>query len=65
MKTNYFIMNKKSYVFLSEKGKMEYFVKINEKDITYNRKFWQTVRTFLSDKVKSKVPIIFVNNDNE
>ena len=51
--------------FSSEKGKKEYFVKINEKDITDNRKFWQTFRTFLSDKVKSKVPIIFINNDNE
>ena len=28
------------------KEKKEYFAKINEKDITDNRKFWQTVKPF-------------------
>ena len=32
--------------------------------ITDNRKFWHTVKPFLSDKVKSKETVILVNNDN-
>ena len=51
-------------VFFLRKGKKEYFAKLNEKEITDNRKFWHTVKPFLSDKVKSKETIIFVNNDN-
>ena len=49
-------------VFLLAKKK-KFFTKINGKDITENRKFWQTVKPFVSDKVKSKEPIILVNND--
>ena len=30
------------------------FPKLNENEITDNRKFWHTVKPFLSDKVKSK-----------
>ena len=51
-------------VSLLRKEKREYFAKINEKDITDNRKFWQTVKPFISDKVKSKESIILVNNNN-
>ena len=29
-----------------------------------NRKFWHTIKSFLSDKVKSKEVIILVNNEN-
>ena len=29
-----------------------------------NRKFWHTIKPFLSDKVKSKEVIILVNNEN-
>ena len=32
--------------------------------ITDNRKFWHTVKPFLSDKVKSKETIILVNSNN-
>ena len=51
-------------VSLLRKEKKEYFAKLNEKEITGNRKFWHTVKPFLSDKAKSKETIIFVNNDN-
>ena len=49
-------------VSLLRKEKKEYFAKLNEKDITDNKKFWHTVKPFLSDKVKSKETITLVNN---
>ena len=48
-------------VSLLRKEKKEYFAKINESD---NRKFWQTVKPFISDKIKPKESIILVNNNN-
>ena len=51
-------------VSLLRKEKKEYFAKINEKDISDNRKLWQTVKPFVSDKIKSKESIILVNNNN-
>ena len=41
-------------VSLLRKEKKECFAKSNEKEITDNRKFWHTVKPFLSDKFKSK-----------
>ena len=41
----------------------EYFPNLNEKDITDNRKFWYTVKHFLSDKIKFRENIILVNNE--
>ena len=51
-------------VSLPRKEKKEYFSKLNEKDITDNRKFWDTVKPFLPDKVKSIGTITLVNNEN-
>ena len=51
------------YVSFVRKEKKEYFAKFNEKRITDNRRFWYTVKPFLSGKVKSKDAIILVNND--
>ena len=51
-------------ISLLRKEKKEYFAKINEKDISDNRKFWQTVKPFISDKIKSKESIILVNDNN-
>ena len=51
-------------VSLLRKEKREYFAKMNEKDISDNRTFWQTVKHFISDKIKSKESIILVNNSN-
>ena len=63
---NKLLYNKQRHfcVSLLRKEKKEYFAKINEKDIFDNRKFWQTVKPFISDKVKSKESIILVNNNN-
>ena len=44
------------------KEKKEYFAKLNEKDITDNRKFWHTIEPFFSDIVKSRETITLVNN---
>ena len=41
-----------------KKEKKEYFARLNETDITGNRKFWHTVKPSLSDKVKSREAII-------
>ena len=42
-------------VSLLRKVKREYFANLNEKNITDNRKFWQTVKPFLSEKqIKGK-----------
>ena len=64
--TNKLIYNKQRNfcVSLQKKEKKEYFAKLNEKDITYNKKFWHTVKPFLSDKVKSRETITLVNNEN-
>ena len=51
-------------VSLLRKEKEEYFARLNEKDITDNRKFWHTTKPFLSDKVKSREAIILVDNEN-
>ena len=37
-------------VSLLRKTKMNYYGNLNEKDITENKKFWKTVKPFLSDK---------------
>ena len=39
------------------KEKKEYFANLNEKDIIDNKKFWQTVQPFLSEKLKSREKI--------
>ena len=51
-------------VSLLRNEKKEYFAILNEKDITDNRKFWHTVKPFLSDKVKSRETITLANNGN-
>ena len=63
-KINYSITNEEIIVSLLRKEKKEYFAKLNEKDITDNRKFWHTIKPFLSDKVKSREAIILVDNEN-
>ena len=50
-------------LLLLRKEKKEYFPNVNEKDITDNRKFWYTAKSFLSDKIKSRENIILVNNE--
>ena len=52
-------------VSLLRKEKKEYFAKINEEYMTHKMNFWQTVKRFLSYKVKSKEPIILAENDKK
>ena len=49
-----FTKQRKFCTFLLRKGKKQYFAKLNGKNITDNRKAWQTVKPFLSDKNKSR-----------
>ena len=67
---NTIVANKLAYtkqrrfcVSLLRKIKNEYFAKLNEKNITDNRKFWQTVKPFLSEKNKSREKITLVKNE--
>ena len=46
-----------------KKEKKQYFANLNEKDITDNRKFWYTVKSFLLDNIKYRENIILVNNE--
>ena len=48
---------------LLRKVKRKYFANLNEKNITDNRKFWQTVKPFLSEKNKSREKITLVKNE--
>ena len=52
------------YVSLLRKVKREYFINLNEKNITDNRKFWQTVKPFLYEKNKSRENITLVKNED-
>ena len=45
------------------KVKRGYFANINEKNFTDNRKFWQTVNPFFSEKNKSNEKITLVKNE--
>ena len=48
---------------LLRKVKKEYFANLNENNITDNRKFWQTVRSFLSEKNKSREKKTLLKNE--
>ena len=50
-------------VSLLRKVKREYFANLNEKNITDNRKFWQTVKPFLCGKNKSREKITSLKNE--
>ena len=39
-------------VSLLQKEKKKYFANLNEKDITDNKNFWETIKPFLSEKTK-------------
>lgn len=43
--------------------KKTYFAILKEKDITNDRKFWDTAELFLSDKIKSRKSIILVEKE--
>ena len=43
--------------------RFEYFANLNEKDIIDNKKFCQTVKTFLSEKLKSREKITLVEKE--
>ena len=50
-------------VSLLRKEKKEYFANLNEKEIIDNKKFWQTAKPFLSEKLKSREKIILVKKE--
>ena len=52
------------YVSLLRKEKKKYFPNLKEKDITDNKKFWQTIKPFLSEKTKSREKITLIENEN-
>ena len=50
-------------VSLLKKVKSKYFANLNEKDLTNSRKFWQSVKPFLSEKNRSREKITLVKNE--
>ena len=48
-----FRKQRKLCVSLLRKSKKDYFSNLNEKQITDNKRFWKTVKPFLSNKVQS------------
>lgn len=48
---------------LREQKKKTHFASLNEKDISDNRKFWHTIKPFLSDKMRSRESLILVEKD--
>ena len=45
-----YTQQRKKYVSLLRKTKTNYYGNLNEKGITDNKKFWKTIKPFLSDK---------------
>ena len=52
-------------VSLLRNEKKKYFANLNEKNITDNKKFWQAVKPFLSEKNKSREKITLVKENDE
>ena len=50
-------------VSLLKKSKKYHFTNLDIKSVTDNKKFWQTVKPFVSNKVKAKTVIRSVEND--
>ena len=48
---------------LLKKAKKDHFVNLDIKSVTDNKKFWQTVKSLFSNKVKAKTVIKLVEND--
>ena len=48
---------------LLKKTKTNYFETIDAKDITDNKRFWNTIKPFISEKSKSSNKVILVEND--
>ena len=51
-------------VSLLRKETKKYFANMNEKDITDNNNFWQTIKPFLSEKTKSREKNTLIENEN-
>ena len=51
-------------VLLLRKEKKKHFANLNEKDIADNKKFWPTIKAFLSEKNKWNEKITLIENEN-
>ena len=49
---------------LLRKEEKKYFANLNEKGIRDNKKFWQTIKPFLSEKTKSREKNPLIENEN-
>ena len=66
------VENEKAYkkhrnlcVYLLRKSKREYYRKIDIKKLNDNRKFWENIRPFFSEKQKKINTIVLVENNND
>ena len=53
---------KKIYVSLLKKAKKDHFANLDIKSVTDNKKFWETVKTLFSNKVKARTVIKLVEH---
>ena len=60
---NPIVANKLAYTKQRHFCVSQNFANLNEKNITDNRKFWQIVKPFLSEKIKSREKITLVKNE--
>ena len=61
---NLFCKQRNKCVSLLRKSKKGYFVNPNEKNITDNKRFWRTVKTFLSKKIHFPERINLTEEEN-
>ena len=59
-----FRKQRKLCVSLLRKSKKDYFSNLNEKQITDNKRFWKTVKPFLSNKVQSSERITLTDESD-
>ena len=55
--TNVNIINRETIAYLLPETKTNYYVNLNEKNLTDNKQFWWIVKPLLSDKIKSSKKI--------
>ena len=63
------ITKRKEKIFCQFKRERYYrqqkiFANLNEKNITDNKRFWQTIKPFLSEKTKSREKVTLIENEN-
>ena len=65
MQIDFLSRNSKIGAFLLRKEKKQYLANLDEKNNTYNKTFWQTIQSFLSEKTKSIEKSTLIENEKK